>query len=99
MTFESEGSIAIELIARFGSRSSSALHESPASVDFHTPPATPAAYMISGVFGSIKIERVRPPMLPGPSWTHWLNSASIENPPLARNREATAVEYEGMRRI
>src|SRR5258706_9851488 len=97
MTFESVGSIAIELTARFGSRSSSGLHESPASVDFHTPPATPAAYITSGVFGSIKIERVRPPMLPGPSCTHRLNPASIENRPPAGTREATAVEYEGIR--
>src|SRR4051812_37354896 len=39
----------------------------PPLVVFQTPPATAPSHMISGFVGWITIERVRPPMLPGPS--------------------------------
>src|SRR2546425_10995404 len=61
------GSIASEETARFGSSVSvRAAHDVPPLVVFHTPPATPAAYIVFGVVGSMTMARVRPPTLPGP---------------------------------
>src|SRR5258706_10744536 len=54
------------LTARLGKRSPIGCHESPASVLFQTPPATPALYIMLGLAESIKNARVRPPMFPGP---------------------------------
>src|SRR3989304_8428049 len=70
MTLELVGSIAIEFPAGWAIRSASGAQVVPPFVVFHTPPATPAAYIVVGVVGSIRIARVRPPMLPGPSWVH-----------------------------
>src|SRR5258708_3918785 len=67
MTAGLTGSIAIELTARLDIRSASGAQEAPPFVVFHTPPATPAAYIVVGVVGWISVARVRPPMLPGPS--------------------------------
>src|SRR5689334_7429150 len=43
------------------------VHEAPPLVDFQMPPATPATHIRSLFLRSIRIARVRPPMLPGPS--------------------------------
>src|SRR5215471_4525777 len=67
MTWVFVGSNASELTAIFGRRSPRALQDLPEFVLFHTPPATPAAYMLLGSTGSINSARVRPPMLPGPN--------------------------------
>src|SRR5258708_37671029 len=67
MTAGLTGSIAIELTARLDIRSASGAQEAPTFVVFHTPPATPAAYIGVGVVGWISVARERPPMLPGPS--------------------------------
>src|SRR3972149_5963865 len=77
------GSMAREVTARLAMRSVSGAQVAPASVVFHTPPATPAAYMVllTAKFGSITRPRGRPPMLPGPS-AGQLPSASAPGPPL-----------------
>ncbi|MBI3106687.1 MAG: hypothetical protein HYY95_14155 [Candidatus Rokubacteria bacterium] len=48
-------------------RSVSGTQAPPPSIVFHTPPATPAAYMVLELVGSMRMARVRPPILPGPS--------------------------------
>src|SRR5689334_9793776 len=53
--------------AMFARKSSRGNHAAPPLVVFQTPPATPAAYITSGVTGSMTNARVRPPTLPGPS--------------------------------
>jgi hypothetical protein len=70
MMLESLGSIAIELTARLAIRSDVGDQVLPLSVVFQTPPATPAAYMVAGVSGSINRARVRPAMLSGPRKVH-----------------------------
>src|ERR1041384_3134626 len=62
-----DGSRARHVTAMFARKSSSGSHDVPAFVVFQTPPATPAAYITSGLTGSMTNARVRPPTLPGPS--------------------------------
>src|SRR5262245_22949107 len=64
---ELPGSITSELTARLAISSSRGVQEVPELVVFQTPPAIPAAYIVAGVDGSMRIRRVLPPMLPGPS--------------------------------
>src|ERR1043166_9874434 len=61
------GSRTKHVTAMFARTSSSGAHELPPFVVFQTPPATPAAYITSGVTGLMTNARVRPPTLPGPS--------------------------------
>ena len=42
----------------------------PPLVVFQMPPPTPPANMVVGVAGLMTSERIRPPMLPGPSHRH-----------------------------
>ena len=51
-------------------KSSTAAHEAPPLVVFQMPPPTLPANMMSAFVGLIAIERIRPPMLPGPSHRH-----------------------------
>src|ERR1051325_9178590 len=64
------GSRARHVTAMFARKSSRGNHDAPPFVVFQTPPATPAAYITSGVTGSMTNARVRPPTLPGPSDCH-----------------------------
>src|SRR5689334_9118589 len=61
------GSRTRHVTAMFARKSSSGAHEVPPLVVFQTPPATPAAYITSGITGSMTNARVRPPTFPGPS--------------------------------
>jgi hypothetical protein len=70
MTLWLAGSMARLETARFDMRSWSGAQDAPPFVDFHTPPATPAAYMTFASVGSMRIALVRPPMFPGPSAVH-----------------------------
>src|SRR5690349_11849102 len=54
------------------------VHELPAFVVFHTPPATPAEYITFGSTGSITNARVRPPTLPGPIDCHVPSAPLVE---------------------
>src|ERR1043166_1331844 len=65
-----DGSRARHVTAMFARKSSSGSHDAPPLVVFQTPPATPAAYITSGVTGSMTNARVRPPTLPGPNDCH-----------------------------
>src|ERR1041384_7832677 len=62
-----EGSMARDVTAIFARKSLSGDHDEPALVVFQMPPATPAAYITSGLTGSMSNARVRPPTLPGPN--------------------------------
>src|ERR1051325_8991351 len=64
------GSRTKHVTAMFARKSSSGAHELPPFVVFQTPPATPAAYITSGVTGLMTNARVRPPTLPGPNDCH-----------------------------
>src|SRR3989304_5870203 len=77
------GSMAREVTARLAMRSVSGAQVAPASVVFHTPPATPAAYMVllTAKLGSITRPRVRPPMLPGPSAVQLPSARAPTSPP------------------
>src|SRR5262247_1448338 len=48
-------------------KSAIGVHDCPPLVVFQTPPETPAAYITLASCGLIRIARVRPPILPGPS--------------------------------
>src|SRR5689334_12038737 len=61
------GSIAILVTAMLARKSFNGAQLLPAFVVFQMPPATPAAYITSGLTGSMSSARVRPPTLPGPS--------------------------------
>src|SRR6185503_17319777 len=65
--FGFEGSIAMQVTAMFARKSLSGAHELPPLVVFQIPPATAAAYITSGLAGSMSNARVRPPTLPGPN--------------------------------
>src|SRR3954468_24455443 len=67
MTLELPGSKTRQLTAMFAMKSLRGAQDAPPFVVFQTPPATPAAYIVLGVTGSIISARVRPPTLPGPS--------------------------------
>src|SRR6185312_6259306 len=56
----------MHVTAMFARKSFSGVHELPPLVVFQMPPATAAAYITSGLIGSISRARVRPPTLPGP---------------------------------
>src|ERR1051325_12000733 len=85
MTLELPGSKASVVTAMFAMKSSRADQLAPASVDFQTPPATPAAYIVLGVTGSMMMARVRPPTLPGPS------GCQVPSTPLVEPAESAAV--------
>src|SRR3954453_13950131 len=51
---------------RLAMKSASGAQLVPPLVVFQTPPATAPSHMMLGFVGWITIERVRPPMLPGP---------------------------------
>src|SRR4051794_13381851 len=96
MTLELPGSKARQVTAMFAMKSLRGDHEAPAFVDFQTPPATPAAYIVLGVTGSTISARVRPPTLPGPSDCHVPSTPEVEpasaagvESPLALAREAS----------
>src|SRR5215216_4143721 len=67
MVLELDGSKAMEVTAMFARKSLSGSHDEPPFVVFQMPPATAAAYITSGLLGSISNARVRPPTLPGPN--------------------------------
>src|SRR5215211_7634119 len=67
MVLEFEGSKARDVTAMFARKSLSGNHDEPPLVVFQMPPATAAAYITSGLVGSMRSDRVRPPTLPGPS--------------------------------
>src|SRR6185437_932339 len=67
MMLELVGSNAIEETAMLARKSSRGAQVVPPLVDFQIPPATAAAYITFGLFGSTNRARVRPPTLPGPS--------------------------------
>src|SRR5678816_995190 len=62
-----DGSRTRHVTAMFARKSSSGSHDAPALVVFQTPPATPAAYITSGLTGLMTNARVRPPTFPGPN--------------------------------
>src|SRR5919112_3340326 len=70
MMFEFDGSNARHVTAMFARKSFSGSHALPPLVVFQIPPATAAAYITSGLLGSISSARVRPPTLPGPNDCH-----------------------------
>src|SRR4026207_2129344 len=70
MVLEFEGSNAKQVTAMLARKSSSGSHDAPPFVVFQMPPATAAAYITSGLVGSISKARVRPPTLPGPNDCH-----------------------------
>src|SRR5213080_4121098 len=74
MTFGSVGSITIEPIARLAMKSFIGNQLAPLLVVFQMPPLTLPAHMVEVVVGWTRIERTRPPMLPGPSQIHELVS-------------------------
>src|ERR1700755_1525648 len=78
MTEELPGSNARQVTAMFAMKSLSGDHEAPPFVDFQTPPATPAAYIVWGLTGSMMMARVRPPTLPGPSGCHVPSTPLVE---------------------
>src|SRR5687768_1721543 len=59
-------------------KSLSATHDVPPLVVFQMPPATAAAYITSGLTGSISKARVRPPTLPGPNGCHVPRTPLVE---------------------
>ena len=65
------GSIAMQETARFAMKSSTGSQWPPPSVVCQMPPPTLPNQIRSGWVGWTRIERVRPPMLPGPSHSHW----------------------------
>src|SRR5436190_10035291 len=67
---ELPGAITRLLTAMLGRKSAIGRQVRPASFDFHTPPATPAANIKFGWRRSMTRARVRPPILPGPSGSH-----------------------------
>src|SRR5262245_31039985 len=67
MIFGFEGSIARQQTARFAMKSSTGSQLVPPFSVRHTPPPTLPAHIVLGGVGWTTIERVRPPMLPGPS--------------------------------
>src|SRR5678816_2237692 len=72
------GSRARHVTAMLARKSLSGAHELPPLVVFHTPPTTPAAYITSGLTGSMTNARVRPPTLPGPSDCHVPSAPPVE---------------------
>src|ERR1051325_6448571 len=76
-----DGSRARHVTAMFARKASSGSHDAPPLVVFQTPPATPAAYITSGLTGSITSARVRPPTLPGPSDCHVPSAPPVEELP------------------
>src|SRR6185295_4919038 len=78
MVLWSVGSSARTVTAMFARKSFKGDHELPAFVVFHTPPATPAAYIVSVSTGSITSARVRPPTLPGPIDCHVPSAPLVE---------------------
>ena len=76
MVFVVAGENASEATARLAICScASGVQLAPASVDFHTPPATPPAYMTFGLPGSMMSARVRPPWFEGPRFDHVVSAA------------------------
>src|SRR5919204_2306371 len=63
------GSIARQETARFAMKSSTGCQVAPPLSVLHTPPPTLPAHIVFGLVGWMTIERVRPPMFPGPSET------------------------------
>src|SRR5215217_9603675 len=61
-----DGSKAMHVTAMFARKSLSGSHDVPPLVVFQMPPETAAAYITSGLVGSMSNARVRPPTLPGP---------------------------------
>src|SRR6266850_4589181 len=51
-------------------KSSTGVQPAPPFVVFQMPPPTLPANIVSGVFGWMTIERMRPPTFPGPSHRH-----------------------------
>src|SRR5215216_2078842 len=102
MTLRLAGSIASEFIAMLASKSPTGVQDAPASVVFHTPPATPPAYMMFELAGLIIRARVRPPIFPGPNCDH-APSAESEGegaPALFCDKNLfSRVEYRGIRFI
>src|ERR1041384_5816780 len=101
MTLELPGSKTRAVTAMFAMKSSSGDQLAPAFVGFQmppafvvfkSPPAPPAAYIGSGVTGSIMIARVRPPTLPGPNDCQVPSTPLVEpadnEAPLVRARTA-----------
>src|SRR6185436_5852343 len=61
------GFIIIEEIARFARKSLTGCHDVPPFVDLQIPPPTLPTHILFELFGSITIDRIRPPTLAGPS--------------------------------
>src|SRR4030095_9485791 len=78
MVLELEGSKARQVTAMFARKSSSGSHDAPAFVVFQMPPATAAAYITSGLMGSMSNARVRPPTFPGPNDCHVPRAPLVE---------------------
>src|ERR1022692_4415369 len=70
MVSGSVGSIAIQQIARLSIKSPTGPKLLPPSSLNQTPPPTLPIQIRSGFLGSIRMERVRPPMLLGPREAH-----------------------------
>jgi len=64
-------SIAMHETDRFAMKSSTGSQWPPPSVVCQMPPPTLPTQIRSGWVGWTRIDRVRPPMLPGPSHCHW----------------------------
>src|SRR5262245_29543855 len=106
MTLVLAGSMAIEFTARLAMESVSGTHDAPPLDLFQTPPTTPPAYIGVGVRGSIRMDRVLPPMLPGPSGDHEPSATAVcalDGRPLSwgdgSHRPPAAVECRGMLRM
>ena len=70
MVFGDAGLKTSDDTARFAMKSSTGSHDPPVLVVLKMPPPTLPANIVDGVIGLMAIERIRPPMLPGPSHVH-----------------------------
>src|SRR5437879_13142023 len=70
MTLGSVGSMTMEPMARLAIKSFNGNQLAPPSRVFQTPPPTVPTHIVFGVEGWIRIERTRPPILPGPNHVH-----------------------------
>ena len=67
MMLEFVGSITIDETARLAMKSLTGPHETPALAEYQMPPETLPTHILFALVGSITIERIRPPIFPGPN--------------------------------
>ena len=67
IVLELVGSMTIVVTARLAIKSLTGVHPAPLLVERQMPPPTLPTHIFCGLSGSMRTERMRPPILPGPN--------------------------------